>query len=187
MRRKTFITMLPASLFALKAWAAKTENKPSMKMLIIYYSWSGNTRRMANIIKNATSADIFEIIPQKPYPENYSQTVSIAKKEVDAKYKPQIKGIPENISTYDIIFVGSPNWWGTISSPMRTLLSSMDLSGKKIVPFMTHEGSRMGRSVEDIKQLCPNSEVLEALPIRGGAVDKSEQEIKNWLKSLKII
>lgn len=187
MKRKEFIAMIPASLLAAKAWAQKQEGAKGKKMLIAYYSWSGNTRHLANIIKEATKADIVEIVPEKPYPSGYRQTVDQAKKEIDAEYKAPIKTKVPNLAEYDIVFVGSPNWWGTISSPVRTFLAENDFSGKKIAPFMTHEGSRMGRAVGDIKKLCGKSEILEALPIRGGAVKNSAEETQNWLKRLGVI
>jgi flavodoxin len=92
--------------------AQKMENKPQ-KILVVYYSWSGNTRAVAQQIQSLTEADIFEIKPVKPYPENYSECVKQARKEIDDNYKPKITGTVENIAQYDVIFVGSPNWWST--------------------------------------------------------------------------
>ena len=184
MNRKKFIAMLPAVLLSAGKLAAQTQERKGQKMLIVYYSWSGNTRHLANTIKGLANADILEILPEKPYPNVYRQTVDIAKKEVDAGYKPPIKTKIPSLADYDIILVGSPNWWGTISSPMRTFLAGSDFSGKKIAPFMTHEGSRMGRAEADIKKLCPNAEILEALPIRGGSVKSAESEAEKWLKRI---
>ena len=184
MNRKTFIALLPMALFSAKGLLAQSLERK--KMLVAYYSWSGNTRRLANMIKDASGADLLEILPEKPYPDVYRQTVNIAKKEVDSAYKPPIKTKISNLSDYDLIFVGSPNWWGTISSPIRTFLSENDFSGKKLAPFITHEGSRLGRAVEDIKQLCPKSEILPALPIRGGSVNRAGEEVKTWLQKLGI-
>ena len=156
-------------------------------MLIVYYSWSGNTRYTAQLIKKFTNADIAEIIPEKPYPNAYRQTVDIAKKEADAQYKPPIKTKIPNLSEYEVIFIGSPNWWGTIASPVRTFLSENQLNGKKIALFMTHEGSRTGHALSDLKKMCPQSEILDPLAIRGSAVKEAGSDIENWLKSLKII
>lgn len=187
MNRKKFMATLPAALFAMRELCAQTTQKKGQKMLIVYYSWSGNTRFLANTIKRLSNADILEILPEKPYPNSYRQTVDIAKKETDAGYTPPIKTKIPNISDYDMILIGSPNWWGTVSSPIRTFICENNLSGKKIAPFMTHEGSRMGRSLSDIKKLCPNSEILEALPIRGGSVKDAEKEAEKWLKRIKAI
>ena len=156
------------------------------KMLIVYFSWSGNTRRLAQTIKDETGADILEVVPETAYPADYNQTVAIAKKEVDAKFLRPIKNAKAKLADYDVIFVGSPNWWGTISSPIRTFLTQNDFAGKKIVPFMTHEGSRMGRAESDIKKICANSTLLEALPVRGGSVGGAKKTVQNWLAKLGI-
>ena len=185
MNRKKFITLLPAAILSARGLAAQTSETKGNKMLIVYYSWSGNTRHIANLIKNFTKADTLEILPEKPYPDSYNQTVDIAKKEVDSEYKRPIKTKIPKLDDSETILIGSPNWWGTISSPIRTFLADNDLSGKKIAPFMTHEGSRMGRAESDIKKLCPNSEILEALPIRGGFVKRANDEVEKWLQRIK--
>jgi len=154
------------------------------RILIVYFSHSGNTREIAQQIKNATGGDLFEIQPVTPYPEDYDTVVLQAKSEINSGYKPQLKTKVEKIESYDVMFVGSPNWWNTIAPPVATFLSSYDLSGKTIVPFITHEGSRMGRSVADIKKLCPNSTVLEGLPIRGKSVKSSQDAIVKWLRDI---
>lgn len=185
MKRKTFLTMLPAAILATSAFAAKLETKGN-KVLVVYYSWSGNTRVIAETIKKLTGADMLEILPETPYPAVYGQTVDIAKKETGAKYCRPVKTKIPDLSDYDTVFVGSPNWWGTVSSPIRTFLTQAKLAGKNVVPFMTHEGSRMGRAVSDIKTLCPNSKILEALPVRGGSVRGAEKTVAKWLDSMKL-
>ncbi len=185
MKRKTFLTMLTAEILATNAFAAKTETKGN-KMLVVYYSWSGNTRVIAETIKKLTGADMLEILPETPYPAVYGQTVDIAKKETGAKYCRPVKTKIPDLSDYDTVFVGSPNWWRTVSSPIRTFLTQANLAGKNVVPFMTHEGSRMGRAVSDIKTLCPNSKILEALPVRGGSARSAEKTVAKWLDFLKL-
>ncbi len=182
MKRKCFIASLPFALLSMKNLAAQTTYEKGEKMLIVYYSWSGNTRYAANIIKDILKCDILEVLPEKPYPSDYNETVAIAKKEADAEFKPKIKTKISNLQEYGTIILGSPNWWGSIASPIRTFLAENDMSGKKLVPFMTHEGSRMGRSIKEVKKLCPKSEILDALPIRGGSVKGSKAEIEKWLR-----
>jgi flavodoxin len=157
------------------------------KALVVYYSWSGNTQEMANQIKNATKADIFQIVPATPYPVDYKECTEQAKKEINSNYKPTLKSKPNSIDSYDVIFVGSPNWWSTIAPPVATFLSSYDFSGKTVVPFMTHEGTGMGNSVVDIKKLCPKSTVPDGLPIRGGSVKRSKEQVEKWLREIEII
>lgn len=167
---------------------AQTVDK-NKKILVVYFSWSnsGNTRNMAEQIKEATGADIFEIVPVKAYPRDYQACVDQAKEEINRKHKPEIKGKVENVDSYDIICVGSPNWWSTIAPPVRTFLSNNNFSGKTILPFMTHEGTRLGHSVNDIKELCPDATILPGLPIRGGNVKNAGDDIQKWLKDNGIV
>ncbi len=185
MRIKLLFTALLIflSLHNTNAQSASTNKK----ILVVYYSWSGNTREIATQIKNATDADIFEIVPEKAYPKDYNACVDQAKKEINADYRPPLKSKIDNIQKYDVIFVGSPNWWSTIAPPVATFLSTYKLDGKTIVPFITHEGSRMGRSVSDIKKLCPKSTVLDGLPIRGGSVKNAQADVLKWLREIDMI
>ena len=164
---------------------AKMQSKNN-KILIVYFSHSGNTRIVAEKIKNATGGAIFEIIPTIAYPTDYNTVVDQAKKEISKGYKPELKSKINNIEQYDIIFVGSPNWWSTFAPPVATFLSSYNFNGKTIVPFITHEGSEMGHSVADIKKLCPKANVLNGLAIKGTKVNNSDTEISKWLKENKI-
>lgn len=159
----------------------------SPKILVVYYSLSGNTRAIAHQIKELTHADVFSIELVTPYPQTHNIVVEQAKKEIEVGYKPAIKGNVEDINSYDIIFIGSPVWWNTIAPPVTTFLSSHDFSGKRVIPFITHEGSRLGHTVEDIKELCPKATVLEGLPIRGKSVNNANEEVKSWLQRIKVI
>lgn len=152
------------------------------KILVAYFSWSGNTRNVAEQIETETGADIFEIIPATAYPEDYNQCVEQAKKEINTNYKPVLKTKLVNIDSYDIIIIGSPNWWGTIAPPVATFLSGYNFSGKIILPYITHEGSRMGKSESDIKNICPNATLLKGLPLRGTSIKNAKDELQKWLK-----
>ncbi len=136
------------------------------KALVVYYSRSGNTRAVAEAIHAAVGGDIVELQPVTPYPEAYRATTDQAKQELASGYKPPLKHRIEHIEAYDVVFVGSPNWWGTVAGPVRTFLSEYDLAGKRIAPFITHEGSALGRSVADIKAFCPKAVVLDGLAVR---------------------
>jgi flavodoxin len=171
-----FITVFACNNSKVKA----VETKP--KVLVVYFSHSGNTKIVANKIKNFTDADILEIIPERAYPQDYDSVVNQAKIEIKSNFRPKLKNDKINIQNYDIIFVGSPNWWNTIAPPISTFLTSYDLSGKKIVTFITHEGSRLGVAESDIKKICPNSTILKGLAIRGSKVNDSDNDIINCLK-----
>lgn len=187
MKIKT-ILFIAIAMFITSATSSQAQTKSTnKKILVAYFSWGGNTRYMAEQIQKATKADIFEIVPVAAYPSGYNDVVEQAKKEINANHKPALKSKVANFVAYDIIIVGSPNWWSTIAPPVATFLSSYDFSGKTILPFITHEGSRMGRSVDDIKKLCPKATILNGLPVRGGSVKSAGGDIQKWLKDNNII
>jgi flavodoxin len=154
------------------------------KALTVFYSHSGNTRECAHQIHEEVGGDIVELIPAEPYPTEYGAVADQAKKELKLGYKPALKTRIENIQSYDVIFVGSPNWWNTVAPPVMTFLSTYDLSGKAAVPFITHEGTGLGRSVTDIARLCPDSTVLEGLAVWGGNVKTAQTQVAEWLRRL---
>jgi len=186
MRTRSFLITIVAILLSGIGMQAQSASA-SKKILVVYFSHSGNTKEIANQIKELTGGDIFEIQPVKAYPSDYQVCVDQAKKEINANYKPALKTKLKSISSYDIIFVGSPCWWATMAPPVATFLSSYDFTGKTIVPFMTHEGSRMGRYASDIKKLCPKAKILEGLPVRGSNVKEAKGDVNKWLREIKVI
>jgi flavodoxin len=159
----------------------------SNKILVAYFSYSGNTREIANQIHKSVCSDIFEIQAVKPYPHDYNAVVQQARKELDSGYKPDLKSKIENIEPYNLVFIGYPNWCSTVPAPVRTFLSEYDLSGKTIAPFCTHEGSGMGRSTSDILKLCPKSTVLDGIAIRGSVVKTAQNKVSDWLQKINIM
>lgn len=182
-----FLLILGAMTLNFNIDAQTGSSTGTKKILVAYFSHSGNTKAVAEQISKATGGDIFRIETVTAYPHEYNKLVDLVKREVESNYKPAIKDSKSDTGTYDIIFVGSPNWWGTIAPPVATFLSGHDLSGKTIIPFMTHEGSRMGHAVADIKGLCPGSTILDGFPVRGSNATSSQAGIKQWLQSIKII
>mgnify|MGYP001772922647 CR=1 FL=1 len=157
------------------------------KILIVYYSWSGNTRRVAQVIQGYVGGDLVELIPEQPYPTSYQETVRQAKREIQSGYLPPLKTKVENIEQYDIVFIGSPNWWGTIAPPVTSFLSSHSLSGKTIAPFITHGGGGRGRSIEEIKRLCPNSKILPEFVVYGSGGRDLQQKVQSWLQKIGLL
>lgn len=151
------------------------------KVLAAYFSHSGNTRVIANQIHESVGGDIFEIVAINSYPHNYNEVVEQARKELSQKFRPELKTKVANMEPYNMVFVGYPNWWGTIPMPVATFLSEYDFSGKTIVPFCTNEGSGLGRSVSDIKDLCTRSTILDGLAVRGSGVKQAQNEVSEWL------
>ena len=156
----------------------------SKKALIIYYSWSGNTRTIAEIIQQQIDGELFELKPEIPYSSNYSECTKQAKNEIKSGFTPQLKVLPENLENYDTILIGSPNWWSTMAPPVASFLKQADLSGKTIAPFFTHGGGGKGRYVSDIKKLCGNASILDDLSLYGDSA--SATDIAAWLKRIGI-
>ena len=155
-------------------------------VLVAYFSRSGNTRRIANLIHQQVGGTLHEIQPEEPYPDSYNATVDQAKKEIKAGYKPALRSTLDHIESYDTVFIGSPNGWNTIAPPVATFLSENDLSGKIIVPFCTHGGGGLGRIGKDIARLCPQSTVLSSLEIYGSGGGTAQARVSAWLSSYKL-
>jgi flavodoxin len=160
---------------------AEIETPEGKKMLIVYFSHTGNTRFVANMIKAKVGGDIFELKTIQPYPADYNQVVAQARHELATEFRPKLQGGVRDMDSYDVICLGFPNWCGSMPMPVFSFLEAYDFSGKAILPFCTHEGSRMGRSMEDIRALCPRSIILKSLDIRGSMVRNSQPEITAWL------
>ena len=158
----------------------------TQKVLVTYFSRSGNTREMAQQIQKVMGGDIFEIQIVTPYPFEYNAVTKQAKQELESGFKPPIKEKVANIKEYDVVFVGSPNWWNTIAPPVMTFLSEHDLSGTTVVPFITHQGSGMGRSAADITKLAPQATLRDGLALWGRDVKSSQDEIVKWIRDLKL-
>ncbi len=156
------------------------------KTLIVYFSWSNNTDKMANYIHDRIGGDMERIEPVDAYPEDYNETADKAKAERDNGARPKFKELQFNPEDYDTIFIGYPIWWYELPMIMRTFLDTYDLSGKTIVPFNTHEGSGDGGTYDQIKSEEPNATVLEGLPIRGGDIENadSKNKVNEWLSGL---
>lgn len=134
------------------------------KMLIIYYSLSGNTKNIAEIIQKKTGGDLFEIETVKNYPSDYTACVKEAKRELETADLPELKKSPPDMSSYDLILVGSPVWWYTVSTPVMSFLKQADFAGKKVSAFCTHEGG-LGKFFPHFKEQAKNAAVLEGLDL----------------------
>ena len=186
MKTRSLMICLLAMLSS--SWALNAQTVVSTKkILVVYFSHSGNTREIANQIHQKVGGDIFELVPVNAYPKDYNTVVEQAKQELKAKFKPALKTKVDNIKKYDVVFIGYPNWWETIPGPVRTFLTETDLSGKTIVPFCTHGGSALGSSITDITRLCPKSTLLEGLAVRDSNVKTSQNKVIDWLKKLKFV
>ncbi len=163
------------------------EIKDANKVLVIYYSLTGNTRSIAERIQEKTGSDVFEIETVKDYPTAYSEIVEEAKRELETGELPALKKSPPDMSSYDLILVGSPVWWYTVSTPVMSFLNQADFAGKKVSAFFTHEGG-VGKFSPHFKKQAKDGVVLEGLDLykprqaREGEVDKA---LDSWLSKLR--
>lgn len=164
-----------------------------MKSIVIYFSRAGNNyvngeikelkignvEIIANKIAELTNSDTFKIEQTHPYSNDYSECIDQAKRDQRTEARPKLKEIPNNLDKYDVIYLGYPNFWGTMPMAMFTLLESINLDNKIIKPFCSHEGSGLGRSENDIKKLCPKSKVEKGLEIHGANI--IDEKLQEWI------
>ena len=141
----------------------------------------GNTEVAAKMIREITKGDLFRIKAVNAYPDDYTETTEVAQQELRVNARPELADYLETMASYDVIFLGYPNWWGTMPMPVSTFLEEHDFSGKTIVPFCTHEGSGFGHSEKDIAKLCPKATLLKGLAIHGTLVNDAKNDIAIWL------
>lgn len=155
--------------------------------MIVYFSWSGNTRTVANHIHDLIGGDIVEVETVISYPDSYEEVIQIAPGELESDYRPELKTKVENMDEYDMLIVGTPIWGGHLTPAMKSFLASYDLSGKAISPFCTHGGSGTAQSVNDIRSVCPNSTILSSLAVYGSRAESFRADVERWLEQIGII
>lgn len=143
----------------------------------------GNTETAAGIIRQLTGAEILKLEPVQRYAEDYNTCIAQAQADQRRDARPELKHCPETLEGYDTIYLGYPNYWGTMPMAVFTFLERFDFTDKTIRPFCTHEGSGMGRSERDIQRLCPGAKVGKGLALHGGSVEKAGPAIEKWLKN----
>lgn len=152
--------------------------------LVAYFSWSGNTEQMARMIQEETGADLFEIEPAEPYTDDYDALLDVARQEQADSSRPEVASQVENWDSYDVVFVGYPDWWSDAPMLIYSFLESYDWEGKALVPFCTSGGSGFGRSLEKLPDSAPEAVILEGLHVSGSSVDNADEEVTDWLNSL---
>lgn len=151
---------------------------------MVHFPTAGVVHFPAAAAKEATGAEVFEIVPANPYPESYGEVLARGRQELKDNMMPKLKSEVPDLAPYDVIFVGSPNWFNTIVPPVMTFLSSRDFAGKTIVPFMTHGGGGRGKSQQDLQRLAPGATLLEGRAFRGDAMADAGEDVRTWLRGL---
>lgn len=151
--------------------------------LIAYFSWSGNTEAVAQEIRAQTGADMFEIVPAEPYTDDYNELLDIAQEEQSSGARPAIAETVD-LSGYDTIYLGFPNWWGDMPMILYTFLDEYDLSGKTVVPFNTSGGSGFSGSLDTIADMEPEAEITEGLSLGDGEAEDCADDVAEWLNNI---
>ena len=141
----------------------------------------GNTEVIAEYIQEFADVDLFKVEAKAEYPSDYMKCVDVVKKELAENARPELKEELSDISEYDTIYIGFPNWWGTLPMPMFTQLEKLDFAGKTVKPFVTHEGSGFGTSMKDLKRLCAGAEIASGISISGVDVYDVKSTVKAWI------
>jgi formylglycine-generating enzyme required for sulfatase activity/flavodoxin len=157
------------------------DTKTGGKVLIAYFSWSGNTRGIAQEIQSQTGADLFEISPVEPYSTDYNTVLMEAQEDQHNQARPELSDHVENMDDYDTILLGYPNWWASIPMPIASFLEEYDFSGKRIIPFCSHGGGRFGQSLTAIAKLAPDADMGEGLSVHYSGGSTLSEDIQNWL------
>lgn len=160
------------------------ESTEAGKTLVAYFSWSGNTQQLAEIIAQETGADLFEIATATPYTDDYNTLLDIAQQEQGEDARPELNAQVENWDRYNTIFVGYPNWWSDAHMAVYTFLESYDFTGKTLIPFNTSASGGFGRSLSGIEESAAGAEILEGLDLTEGELGDAQNRVTTWLDSL---
>ena len=156
----------------------------SSSVLIAYFSWSGNTEQVAQIIQQETGGDLFEIAPATAYTDGYNKLLDIAQQEQSDNARPELAGQVENWEQYDTIFVGYPNWWSDAPMAVYTFVESYDWSGKTLVPFNTSASGGFGRSLSGLEESAAGASILDGISFTERTLGDAQSEVAAWLDEL---
>ncbi|MBD5101134.1 MAG: flavodoxin [Subdoligranulum sp.] len=156
-------------------------------VLIAYFSWSGNTKQLAEMIQKQMGGELFEIKPETPYTDDINELSGISLQEQRDNIRPALSGAAPDMSRYDVIFVGFPNWWNNMPMPVFTFLEGYDFSGKTVIPFTTYGNGVWGKSVDSIRNALPDAIIVDGLAIQEHNLQDAPAEVSEWLQELGLI
>jgi flavodoxin len=185
-----FLSILVSGLVtseSCNAASSTVQAKPNKdaRMLVTYLSRSDNTRVVAGQLKRAFTADLFEIRTGTPWPEDYEEMVAWASRMRESATPPPLAESVSGIAKYDVVFLGSPIWGMALPAPVRTFLSTHDLSGKTLVPFFTYGCCGAGSAPETIAKLAPRANILEPFSLKCDQERDTVNSVTAWLRSAK--
>ena len=191
------VLLMATSCNAQNKQEVKSSNKNNMnKSIVIFFSHAGdnysvgnievgNTKIVADYITEIKGADQFEIVTHKYDGMAYTPLINLAKEEANKGELPPYEGTAPDLSQYDTVFIGGPVWWGTYPQVMFTLFKDINLDGKTVIPFTTHEGSGLASCASDVKKAFPKAKVTGEFSIYGHEVRTGKAKVEKWLNGLK--
>ena len=186
--RRHFLAMSAMTLGTIAtAGLSRMVHAAPANTLIVYFSWSGNTRGIARLLHQKIGGNIVELELVTPYSEDYNTCLDQARQDQERAARPALKTRISDMARHEVLFLGYPNWWATIPMPVASFLEEYDFSGKTIIPFVSHGGGRLGQSVTDIAKLCPSSRILEAFSVRYSGGSSLSEDMDAWLKRTGIM
>lgn len=187
-------------LFVIVLMIIGIQSNAQEKIAIVYLSRTENTEAVANLIQEKVGGNLIALEKQDPYPENYQEIVAQVDRENEEGYLPPLKTKIKNLKDYDILFVGFPTWDMQMPPPMKSFLTENDLSGKTVIPFNTNAGFGVGQGFDQLRELCPDSKILEGFSVEGGyekkgvllaikgkRKEKIEDQVITWLTSIGLL
>ncbi len=187
-------------LFVIVFMIIGIQSNAQEKIVIVYLSRTENTEAVAKLIQEKVGGNLIALEKQDPYPENYQEIVAQVDRENEEGYLPPLKTKLENLKDYDILFVGFPTWDMQMPPPMKSFLTENDLSGKTVIPFNTNAGFGVGQGFDQLRELCPDSKILEGFSVEGGYEKKGvllaikgerketvEDQIITWLTRIGLL
>jgi len=180
MKRMLWILL---AVIALVSTYACTSKAKAPKMLVLYYSQTGNTKVVADEIVARLGADAEEILPVVPYDGSYQETIQRSAREREEGLIPDIQPLKSDLSQYDIIFLGYPIWFGTYAPPVISLLDQVNLNGKKVVPFCTFGSGGLDSSIKDLTAKFPEADILPGYGVRAARLKAVPDEVDRFLKT----
>ena len=185
MSRRAALSAPAALVLAASANACAAQDQaaadPGSRTLVAFFTRSGNTRVIAGQLHRELKADLFEILPAAPYPEDYEQTVEQARRERDANARPPLKATVQNLQGYDTVFLCFPIWGETAPPIVRSFLAAHDLSGKTVRPVITHGGYGLGDSLAVLKRHAPNAHLTPAFSMEADQERRTMTQVRDWL------
>ena len=208
MNRTTVLSLIIFETVCLLAGISRAQQQPTKvqrslgekKILIVYLSRTNNTKAVAEMIQQKVGGRMVALELDTPYPADYHRTVQQVVRENETGYLPPLKTKIEHIEQYDIVFLGFPTWDMQLPPPLKSFLHQYDLKGKTVIPFNTNGGYGPGSSFQTVRELCPQSTILEGFAIRGGSerdgqylvikdarAEEASKEVEAWLKKIRIL